>query len=274
MSTIVSKSWGFSLAVLSVLGVVQAVSVAVPGRVLAQCVTDADCSAFADQCNDAACVEPAGTCIATPKIDGFGCDDGDRCTPNDACVGGVCIGSGGGDADGDGYCDIEEIQALCNPDDAQEIPPQPNVYSGGRRNSPGEVLLAFHAPNDRDVTLATSASCATAGVCGAVTRFCTGGKIGDPCHADGDCNQPTHTCRIIVNYAGVPDLLLREVSLKLRRQPRQDLTTGFLPATPGCSRKVDLALPAGFKRGTLRLKASGTTGARFRTDRDRIMYRE
>ena len=61
--------------------------------------TPVNCTSFVDQCNDAACGEPSGTCVVTPKINGFGCTDGNACTLSDTCQGGVCIGSGGGDAD-------------------------------------------------------------------------------------------------------------------------------------------------------------------------------
>jgi hypothetical protein len=51
-----------------------------------------DCSAQADQCNDGGCDEDSDTCVAVPKADGTGCDDGFWCTENDACAGGVCTG--------------------------------------------------------------------------------------------------------------------------------------------------------------------------------------
>jgi len=237
--------------------------------------TAVDCTGMADQCNDAACAEPTGTCVRTPKIDGLGCDDGEACTINDACLGGVCVGGTvGGDADADGYCDVREMQAECNPHDPRETPPQANAYSGGRLNTPGEILLTFDSPADRDVTPATSPSCAAMGTCDMTTGFCRAGRIGDPCRVNSDCNQPWNTCRVVMNYSGTPDLQLVEAVLKVIRQPTQDLGAQFNPVTPGCSRKVDITLPSDFRRASLRLKAQGTTGGRKRKDRDRIKYFE
>jgi hypothetical protein len=51
-----------------------------------------DCSAVADQCNDAGCDEDEDVCVAVPRVDETQCDDGRWCTQNDACAGGVCTG--------------------------------------------------------------------------------------------------------------------------------------------------------------------------------------
>jgi hypothetical protein len=233
-----------------------------------------DCSGSADQCNDSACSEPTGSCSVTPKVNGFGCNDGNTCTLNDTCQAGVCVGTGGsGDSDGDGYCDLQEQQAGCNPNDPQEIPPQANVYSGGRVNRGGEVLLTYRAPADRNVSVATDPSCATSGVCSIGTGFCTTGKVGDPCSSNSQCNQTAGNCRLVVNYAETPDLTLTDVSIKSTGQSRVSLLTPFTPATPGCSRKVDITIPPAARRSILRLKGSGTTAGRLRRERDRIIYR-
>jgi hypothetical protein len=232
------------------------------------------------QCNDAACVEPTG-CVVTPRIDGFGCEDNDVCTTHDICMGGVCVGTDGGDSDGDGFCDAQEVQAQCNPNDPAEIPAQPNVYSGGRGNSGGEILLTFRAPADRDVSVATNAICTTAGQCDLASGLCASGKVADTCTLDSDCDQPPSTCRIVANFGGVPDLGLQlpgdrksgfEVGLKVAGIPLIDLTPDFLPVTPGCTRKVDVTLPGQFKRATMRFRIRGTTAGRRRTDRDRIRF--
>jgi uncharacterized protein DUF11/slime mold repeat-containing protein len=238
--------------------------------------TPVDCSGLGNQCNYGTCVEPSGTCAATPKIDGFACNDGNACTINDRCKSGVCIaGVNSGDSDGDGYCDAQEVAAQCNPDDPREIPSQPNVFAGGRIQTRGQILLTYATPSQRDIDPATDASCAAAGACNPVTHFCTSGRIADPCGADSDCTPAVNTCRIVINYAAVPDLTLSDVTWKVRRHPRISLLADFLPATPGCSRKVDVQLPLpGFKRANLRLKAKGTTGIRVGRDRDWIRYKE
>ena len=238
--------------------------------------TPVNCLPFADQCNDSACAEPGGTCPLTPKPDGFGCDDGNHCTTNDTCQTGVCNGGlvGTGDADGDGYCDVQETQAGCDPNDGQEIPPQPNVFSGARTNSRGEVLLTFRAPAQRIVKPSTDPSCATVGTCNLLSGFCNTGKVGDPCSTNSQCDQPAGTCRLVVNYNATSDLALVFARQKRFQQPTTDIAASF-PLAPGCSRKVDIdSLTTGFKRAKIKLKVTGTTSGKLRRDRDRITFRE
>ena len=235
--------------------------------------TPVNCTSLVDQCNDAACTEPSGTCVITPKVNGFGCTDGNVCTPGDTCQNGMCVGTGGADSDGDGYCDGQEIQAGCNPNDSAEIPPQANVYSGGKHNSGGEILLTFRAPSGLTVNPATDPSCTTtAGVC--VLGFCMTGKVSDPCLTDSDCNQLAGSCRLVINYAGTPDLTLLYAKLKQSGNISQDLIPAFSPVAPGCTRKVDISLPSGFRRANLRFKATGTTNGKKKKDRDRFKYKE
>jgi uncharacterized repeat protein (TIGR01451 family) len=232
------------------------------------------CSAFADQCNDASCLEP-GRCQVTPKIDGFGCDDGNPCTLNDVCQGGMCVGTNGTDSDGDGYCDLREIAAGCNEHDFFEIPPQPNIYSGGLNPSRGEVLFTFNAPIAKKVYPATDPTCATLGACDGMTRFCTAGKVGDPCLFDSDCNQPPGQCRMVVNYANAPDLIMLYALKKVPKVPKVDIMPSFAPVKPGCSRKVDLTVPlSGYKIARFKFRVKGTTDGKFRGDSDRVLYFE
>jgi hypothetical protein len=233
--------------------------------------TPVDCSAPADQCME--CSEPTGTC-STPLIDGFGCDDGDRCTLNDSCLGGVCQPGSGGDTDHDGYCDIEETVFGCNENDPNVIPPQPNNNNGGHNINRGEILMTFYAPIARN-TLTTDPSCATAGVCDTITKFCTTGRIADKCESDGDCGMAPGYCRVVINYADAPDLALVFAKLRPRRGRATDLAQLFTPVAPGCSRKADVQLPSpGFQRARLRLRATGSTNGRVRGDLDRILYME
>lgn len=241
--------------------------------VLGSCVagTPVDCSAAADQCME--CSEPSGTC-STPKEDGFGCDDGNRCTFNDTCVAGACQPGSGGDGDGDGYCDNEETDLGCSPSDGAEIPPQANIYTGGSSFSRGEVLATFNAPGARTI-LTTDPSCATSGVCDNDTGFCSAGRVADPCTADADCNAAPGVCRVVINYADASDLVLVFATLKPRGAPAIDVAPLFMPITPGCSRKVEIQLPnSGFVKAKLRLKVKGTTNGRMRRDTDRVYYRE
>ena len=140
-------------------------------------------------------------------------------------------------------------------------------------NTGGEILLTFRAPSGSKITPATDPSCTTtAGVC--TLGFCTTGKVSDPCVTSSQCNQPAGMCRVVINYAGTPDLTLVSAMRRVTGQPAQDVIPAFSPVTPGCTRKVDLSLPTGFRRALLRLKATGTTNGRLKKDRDKIKYRE
>ncbi len=50
------------------------------------------CSEVADSCNDATCDETNKKCVPKAKVDGTTCNDGDVCTPTDACKTGLCVG--------------------------------------------------------------------------------------------------------------------------------------------------------------------------------------
>ncbi len=219
-----------------------------------------DCTA--DSCN------PASGCVNDgPALDGTACDDGSTCTHGDVCTGGQCAGTEGADSDGDGYCDDAESAAGCNPNDAAEIPPQSTTFGGKPVNGVGNLLVTYLVPTDHKVIKATDASCAAAGVC-APGGFCTAGKIGDPCHADADCNQPANTCRVVANYAAIPDLAVRK-PFKLNKT----VITSFDPVTPGCSRKVDLTLDPAKRSNVLKLNVTGTVGGKPRRDADTFTFR-
>jgi hypothetical protein len=54
-----------------------------------------DCSAFASDCADAACLPATGQCGTTPKNQGLACDDSNGCTSTEICNNGVCAAPGG-----------------------------------------------------------------------------------------------------------------------------------------------------------------------------------
>ena len=215
----------------------------------------------ADSCN------PTGGCVNDPvPRNGFVCNDGDACTSGDVCSGGVCTGTLSGDTDGDGYCDIREIQAGCDPNLAAEIPPQAATYDGAGAG-PANVLLTYVAPTTRNVAVATDPSCATHGVCGPL-RFCTAGKIADSCKVDADCDEAPGTCRVVVNWAAIPNLTLTRAQLN-----RQEMTDLFNPVHPGCTLKVDVPLDPTKGKNVLKLKnATGTVAGRKRRDTDTFRY--
>jgi len=210
--------------------------------------------------------DPQGGCThETGPRDGFACDDNNTCTSNDQCQDGVCHGVlVEADTDGDGFCDRVENDAGCNPNDPFEIPPRPNVYAGAPGIGPGEGDLAYATPHAERVSVAADAACGP-GVCGPL-GFCTAGRIWDPCTMNSDCDLPPATCRIVVNFASLPDL-----TLVFARVGRTTVST-FAPATPGCSRKVDIPLDPRLLVTRVKLKATATVGTRKTRDTDRFKF--
>ena len=232
------------------------------------------CSAL-DQCHEVGTCDPgSGTCSNPAVPDGRACDDGNICTQSDQCRSGACSGnSSGADSDADGYCDLFEHQQGCDATDPAEIPPQAATY-GGSGNGRTNVLVTYSGPAGADIAVGSDPSCAAAGVCGPpplgfATGFCTAGRIGDPCTSNAQCGLPADTCRVVVNYADVPDLQLNSAFLNRSSNP----IAGFSPAHAGCSRKVDVALDASRRVNRLRIKATGTVFGRGGRDRDSFRYR-
>jgi hypothetical protein len=52
-----------------------------------------DCSEFDGQCTVGVCDPADGSCSAQPANEGAACDDGNACTENDTCSGGMCAGT-------------------------------------------------------------------------------------------------------------------------------------------------------------------------------------
>jgi hypothetical protein len=215
-------------------------------------------------CLTGTCVEPTGTCQVSPN--GVLCSDGAECTVSDTCQGGVCVSGAGGDADNDGDCNVEETTCGCNPNDGDEVCALPNRLVGVAGNAAGEVLLNWHTPTTRRVTVASDPSCQSSGVCTA--GRCTAGQMEDLCTTNADCNLPADTCRMIVNYGDISDL-----AFVFGRVNRTDITADFLPATPGCSRKIDVTLDPNRAANRVRSMATGTIDGRPRRDRENFSYR-
>jgi cysteine-rich repeat protein len=246
------------------------------------CTTADTCAGGANTCNGGAppdcdddnsctvdsCDTSLGCQHDSAPREGFACDDGNACTSSETCTAGVCTGTAGGDADGDGYCDAQETLAGCNPNDGAEIPPQSTVFGGKPSNGDGNVLVSYVAPTNDKVLKATDPSCAAAGVCGG-TGFCTAGKIADKCTTNADCNQPANTCRVVANYAEVADLAVR----KPFTVNRTDVSADFAPLTPGCTRKVDITLDPGKRTNMFKVNVTGTVGGHPRRDADNFRYR-
>ena len=218
------------------------------------------CSA---QCQTGTCLEP-GNC--QQSANGVLCSDGQDCTVSDTCQGGVCTSGAGGDADSDGDCDSEEAGCGCNPNDGNEICVLPNRLVGLAGNAAGEILVNWHTPTVRRVPVATDPELPTGGVCAA--GRCTAGQVHDLCTTNGDCNLAPNSCRVIANYGDTNDL-----TIVFAKIGRTDQTALFLPAAPGCSRKIDIPLDPNRVSNRLRTYATGTIDTRVRRDRDTIIYR-
>jgi len=219
-------------------------------------------------CTQDVCLPQGGCDHPTAPRDGFVCDDTNPCTQQDTCQDGVCHGAlFQADTDGDGYCDIVENQAGCSPTDAGEIPIQASTFAGSPGKGNGEVLASYAAPGLAKVPMLTDPSCATSGTCGPI-GFCTVGKIASPCQVNADCDLPAGTCRVVVNYANIPDLAL----VYARLNTSKTNYPGFTPATKGCSRKIDLTLDPSRRKNTLKIKVQGTVAGFLRRDRDRFRY--
>jgi cysteine-rich repeat protein len=245
------------------------------------CTTNDACNGIAnscvggplDTCNDgnvctADSCNPLSGCIHDgPARDGFACDDGHVCTQGDVCTNGQCAGTTGADSDGDGYCDNAEVSRGCNPHDFNEIPPQPAAFAGSPVGGVGNFLVTYLVPANGKVSKATDPSCASAGVC-AGSGFCSAGKIADPCATNADCNEPANTCRVVANYAAIPDLAVRRPFMLNRTT-----LSSFEPLTPGCSRKVDVTLDPARSSNVLKINVTGTVGGHVRRDADRFRYR-
>lgn len=52
-----------------------------------------DCSDLSDDCNTGECDAATGTCEQVASNEGAACDDGDDCTVDDVCSGGLCAGT-------------------------------------------------------------------------------------------------------------------------------------------------------------------------------------
>ena len=212
------------------------------------------------------CQEPSGSCVATPKADGVLCSDGAACTVGDTCQGGICTPGDGADTDNDGDCDDAEIACGCNAMNGSEVCVLPNRLVGLPGNGVGEVILNWHTPTVRKPSPGSDLSCQDAGVCTA--GRCTAGQIRDVCTVNSDCDLAPDTCRVIVNYVDRSDLTVDYAKVN-----RTVITPLFLPATPGCSRKIDIPLDPARASNRLRVKAKATIDGRLRQDRDTIIYR-
>ena len=82
-----------------------------------QAGTPVDCSSLSDQCNDGVCDEGLDQCIAEPKAEGTGCEDGLFCTVDDYCSSGSCVSGSQRTCNDNEECTVDscdENNDVCN----------------------------------------------------------------------------------------------------------------------------------------------------------------
>lgn len=133
-----------------------------------------DCSNLDTECTVGQCNATTGACEAVNVTNGTSCDDGDACTNNDVCGGGVCGGSAVACDDGN-PCTVESCDPVL-----------------GCVSVPAADGLACD-----DGNACTSADSCTAGVCGGSAVTC---DDGNECTVDS-CD-PTLGCQVAPASAG------------------------------------------------------------------------
>jgi hypothetical protein len=202
----------------------------------ADCLVDADCSAFSGQCTVGSCDDVTKTCSALAANEGNTCDDGDLCTTGDTCVAGACSSGAAVDCTNlNGACQV----GVCNANDGQcvvQSANEGNACNDGNPctvasvctlgqcqdpNAPGYVFHDTFANNGAGWTLGpnwgigptSSSSCSSCpgndpaldhtptadnGVAGVVLGGCT------PTHTHGDYCLTSPA----INTAGLPSVWL------------------------------------------------------------------
>ena len=93
-----------------------------------------------NQCTTDTCVDPLGTCSATPVVDGTACDDGVTCSVPDTCQAGACLGEEDGNSNG--TCDVDEV----GKHHGIALPLAIGKPSSGRSGSRGKRALIARPP--------------------------------------------------------------------------------------------------------------------------------
>ena len=165
-----------------------------------------DCSAKADQCNTAKCLEdpiaPNGhTCVSLPKDGTPVCDaDGNGCTANDSCVAGKCVVGGAIDCTGiAGACQVSACKSTGAMSFQCTIAPQPNgtVCSDHQLCTEGDTCLngqckAGTKPHDCSSYTGT---CAT-GICDKTANAGQGACIGQAQNQGQPCDADSNGCTV------------------------------------------------------------------------------
>jgi hypothetical protein len=168
------------------------------------------CAAL-DPCHDVGVCNPATAVCSNPnKADGTACDDGDKCTQNDACKAGVCAGNNPnncgnvcflGDSDGDG---VDDCHDLCIHDATKTSPGMCGCgVSDVDRDGDGVPDCKDQCPDDSTAQFKGACGCPSApaaagtvcddGVCRGVFACDGAGQ----CGAASQCQpQPGASCQV------------------------------------------------------------------------------
>jgi hypothetical protein len=132
--------------------------------------TTIDCSTLDGACVTGACDATTGACETMPVAEGTACDDGDRCTTDDACAAGTCGGA---------PLDCSSMSDGCNAATC-------DASTGACVRAP----LADGRPCDDGARCTTVDRC-SAGVCAGTDVDCS--YLDDGC-AEGACDSETGLC--------------------------------------------------------------------------------
>ena len=174
------------------------------------------------QCIKSQCDPIAGTCGLKPVANGAKCDDGNKCTANDACDKGACAGKTdtckcAKDADCDDqedgnlcngvlYCDKDSGKCLTNPKSVIVCPTVADGECEKNTCNPltGTCALTAVKPGQpcSDGDACTSGEVCLAGACGSGANICScqadidciSKDDGDKCNGFPYCNKATGSC--------------------------------------------------------------------------------
>ncbi len=151
------------------------------------------CTAL-DQCHDAGTCQPAtGVCSNPTKTDGVACDDASICNGHEACVAGICTGSGAPTVDDGNPCTVDScdpVTGVAHVAAANGSACDDNSLCNGHETCQSGSCSAGLPPNTDDGNDCTTDACDA--TTGAVTHsFALPGVACasiDACHAEGSCD--------------------------------------------------------------------------------------
>lgn len=146
-----------------------------------------------DQCHDAGECDPlSGDCSDPESLNGTGCNDGNLCTLNDTCQGGLCTSSGNVVCSASDQCHnpgtCDPVTGVCS------NPAKPNgtTCDDGNACTQANTCQAGSCVGGSNVVCSASDQCHDAGVCDAGTGVCS-----NPTKPDGTTCNDNNACTTI-----------------------------------------------------------------------------